>query len=108
MVGTTASDHEQRTCFLLGTPSLKAARCSVDPAVAMARPRIDMCILHCCMALGRLQMANIERPAHDLLAPGDEVRRARVKATLHDHRSGCRPGEDASPDGEENSRLFAT
>ena len=53
-VRTTESDHEQRTSFLLGTPSLKAASCSVDPVVVMARCRVVMCSLHCCMAIGRL------------------------------------------------------
>ena len=57
VVWTTESDHEQRTSFLLGTPS----GWSVDPVVVIARCRVVMCILHCCMALGRLQMANIER-----------------------------------------------
>ena len=107
MVRTTQSDHEQRTSFLLGTPSLKAAGYSVDPVVVIARYRVVMCILHCCMALGRLQMANIERLANDRLAPGDQVTRAAIQATLHEHRTGCHLRKDASPDGEETSRLFA-
>ena len=107
VVRKTESDHEQRTSFLLRTPSLKAAGCSVDPVVVIARCRVVMCILHCCMALGRLQMANIERLANDRLAPGDQVIRAAILATLHEHRTGCRLGKDASPDGEEASRLFA-
>ena len=65
VVRTPESDHERRTSFLLGTPSLKAAGCSVDPVVVIARYRVVMCNLHSCMALGRLQMANIERSAND-------------------------------------------
>ena len=100
VVRTTESDHEQRTSFLLGTPSLKVAGYSVDPVVFIVRPRVVMCILHCCMALGRLQMANIERLANDWLAPGDQVTRAAIQASLHEHCTGCHLGEDASPDGE--------
>ena len=65
-----------------------------------------MCILHCYIALGRLQMANIERLANDRLAPGDHVTRAAIQATLDEHWTGCRLGKDASPDGEETCRIF--
>ena len=78
VVRTTESDHAQRTSFLFGTPSLKAAGCYVDPVVVIARCRVVISILHCCMALGRLQMANIERLADDRLAPGDHVTRAAI------------------------------
>ena len=105
VVWTFESDHEQRTSFLLGTPSLKAAGCSVDPVVVIARCRVVMCILLCCMALGRLQMANIEQLANDRLSPGDQVICAAIQATLHEHRTGCRLGKDASPYGEETSSL---
>ena len=94
VVRTTESDHEQRTFFFLGTPSPKAAGCSVDPVVVIARCRVVMCIWQCCMALGRLQMANIEPLANDWLAPGDQVTPAAIQATLHDHRTGCRLGKD--------------
>ena len=106
-VRTTESDHEHWTSFLLGTMSLKAAGCSVDPVVVMARCWVVMCILHCCMALGRMQMAQIERLANDRLARGDQVTRAAIEATLHENRTGCRLGKDAPPDGVETSRLFA-
>ena len=78
VVRTTESDHEQRTFFFLGTPSLKAAGCSVYPMVVIVRCRVVVCILHCCMALGHLQMANIERLANDRFAPGDHVPRAAI------------------------------
>ena len=107
VVRTTESDHAQRTSFLLGTPSLKAAGCSVEPVVVIARCRVVMCILHCCMAMDRLQMTNIERLAAERLAGGDEVSRAAILAVLHEHRTGCRLGKYCSPDGEETSRLFA-
>ena len=59
VVRTTESDKEQPTSFLLATPSLKAAGCFPDPVVVIARYRVVMCILQCCIALGRLQMANV-------------------------------------------------
>ena len=96
VVRTTESDHEQQTSFLLGTPSLKAAGCSMDPVVVIARCRVVICILHCCMSLGRLQMANIERLGNDRLAPANQVTRAAIKATLREHRTGCRLEKDAS------------
>ena len=43
-------------------------------------------------------MANIKRLANDRLAPGDQVTRAAIQATLHEYHTGCRPGKDASPD----------
>ena len=107
MVWTTESYHEHRTSSLLGTPSLKAAGYSWDPLVFIARCRLVMCILHCCMALGRQQMANIRQLANDQLSPGDHVTRAAIRAPLHEHRTGCRLGKDVSPDGEETSCLFA-
>ena len=107
VVRTTKADHEQRTSFLLVTPSLKAAGCSVDAVVVIARCRVAMCILHYCMALGRPQMANIGRLANDRLAPGDHVTSAAIQATLHEHRTSCRLAKDASLNGEETSRLFA-
>ena len=67
-----------------------------------------MCILHSCIALGRLQMANIERLANDGLAPSYQVTRVAIQATLHKHRTRCCLGKDACTDSEETSRLFAT
>ena len=107
VVRTTESDHARQTSFLLGTPSLKAAGCSVEPVVVIARCRVVMCILHYCMALGRLQMTNIEQLAAERLAGGGEVSCAAIQAVLHEHRTGCRLGKDCSPHGEETSRLFA-
>ena len=54
-----------------------------------------------------VQMANIEWLANDQLAPRDQVTRAAIQAMVHDHRTGCRLGKDASLDGEETSHLFA-
>ena len=107
VVRTTESDHAQRTSFLMGTPSLKAAGFSVEPVVVIARCRVVMCILHCCMVMGRLQMTNIERLAAQRLAGGDEVSRAAIQVVLHEHRIGWPLAKDCSPDGEETSRLFA-
>ena len=44
VVRTAESDHEQRTFFLLGAPSLKVHGCSVDPVVVIARCRGVMCL----------------------------------------------------------------
>ena len=103
VVRTTKWDHAQQQSFLLGTPSLKAAGCLMDPVVVIARYRVVMCILQCCMAMGRLQMANIERLINDRLAPGDRVTCAPIYASLHEHRIGCVLWKD----DEETSRLFA-
>ena len=59
MMRTTESNHEQGTFVLLGTPSLEAASCSLDLVVVIARCRVVMCILHCYMALGHLQMPTL-------------------------------------------------
>ena len=33
--------------------SLDAARCTGEPLLVIARNRVFLCILHCCMAFGR-------------------------------------------------------
>ena len=108
VIRTTKSDHEHRTSFLLGTLSLKAAGCSVDLVVVIAHCGVVMRISNCCMALGRLQMTNIERLANVRLAPVDHVTRAAIHAMLHEDHTGCHMGKDGSPDVEETCRLFAT
>ena len=69
--------------------------------------RVVMCILHCCMALGQLQMANIEQLANDHLAPDDQGTCTAIQATLHEDGIGCRLRKGASPNDEETSRVFA-
>ena len=107
VVRTTELHHEQRTSFLLGTPSHNASGCSVDQVAVIARCRAVRHTVHCCMALRGLEMANVQRFAKDPLAPGDDVIRWAIRGTLHEHRTGCLLGKDGSPDGEETSCLFA-
>ena len=56
------------------------------------------------MALGHLQMANVEGLANDRLVPIDE---AAIQGTSHEQRTACLLGKDAFPDGEATSSLLA-
>ena len=41
----------------------------MDPVVVIARRQVVICILHCCMALGRLPIGNTQRFANNGLPP---------------------------------------
>ena len=46
--------------FQVTRKSLDAAGCTGEPLLVIARNRVFLCILHCCMAFGRLFMAFLE------------------------------------------------
>ena len=71
----------------------------------MAEPCLVFpCILHYCMAMGRLQVAFIEARFGDL--PKDNA--VAVQRVLYRARTGVRLGASASPDGKEARALFLT
>ena len=59
-------------------------------------------IIHCCMAMGHLQVAFIEARPRDL--PKDNT--TAMQRVLYQARTGVRPGASAAPDGEEARVLF--
>ena len=84
--------------------SLEKGGCVGDPHVVAERCLVFVCILHCCMAMGRLQVAFIEARLGDL--PKDNA--VAVQRVLYRARSGHRLGASASPDGEEAQAFFLT
>ena len=63
---------------------------------------VFICILHCCMAMGRLQVAVIEACLGDL--PKDNA--VAVQHVLYRAHTSVRLGASASPDREEARVLF--
>ena len=63
---------------------------------------VFLCILHCCMAIGRLQVAFIETRLVDL---PKEIADA-VQRVLYRARTGMKLGATGAPDGEEARALF--
>ena len=63
---TLEGDGCHYTAFLLATPSLQAANCSMQPNVRWARA--VLCISHLTMAMGRLLGQFVEREAEMILA----------------------------------------
>ena len=82
--------------------SLENGGCVGDPHVVAEQCLVFLCILHCCMAMGRLQVAFIEARLGDL--PKDST--VAVQHVLYLARTGVRFGASASPDGEEARALF--
>ena len=63
---------------------------------------VFLCILHCCMATGRLQVAFMETRVMDL--PKENV--DAVQRVLYRARTGVKLSALAAPDGEEARALF--
>ena len=85
-------------------PGLQNVGCVGDPHVVAEQCLVFLCILHCCMAMGRLQVAFIEARLGDL--PKDNA--MAVQRVLYRARTSVGLGASASPDGEEARALFLT
>ena len=81
---------------------LENGECVGDPHVVVERCLVFLCIIHCCMAMGRLQVAFIEARLRDL--PKDNA--VAVQRVLYRARTSVRLGPRASPDGEEARALL--
>ena len=91
-----------RRCYQETCLSLENGRCVGDPHVVVERCLVFLCVLHCCMAMGRLQVAFIQARLGDL--PKDKA--VAVQRVLYRARTGVRLGASASPDREETQALF--
>ena len=76
--------------------SLENAGCVGDLHVVVERCLVFLCILHCWMAMGRLEVAFIEVRLEDL--PKDNT--VAVQRVLYRAPSGAKWGASASPNGE--------
>ena len=82
--------------------SLENGGCIGDPHIVVDRCVVFLCILHCCMAIGRLQVAFIETRLVDLLKANADA----VQRVLCQTRKGVKLGATRAPDGEEARALF--
>ena len=57
---TTRSDANNHRRYVMTRTSLDAARCTSELLLVIARNRVFLCILHCCLAFGRLFVAFLE------------------------------------------------
>ena len=89
-----ANNHRR---YLMTRKSLDAAGCTGEPRLVIARNRVFLCILHCCMAFGRLFVAFLEAQVgnHPPEVAGE------VQKILYRNRCGVRLGAHNAPDGED-------
>ena len=99
---TTRSDANNHHRYLMTRKSLDAAGCAGEPLLVIARNRVFLCILLCCMAFGRLFVALLEAQVGN--HPPEVARE--VQKILYRHRCGVRLGAHNAPDGEETHNLF--
>ena len=83
------------TTFLLGTPSLQAAGCNMQPILCVRRACIVLCILHLAMAMGRLLREFNDLEARAVSPPV----RQDVQVLLSERQAGWSVYGAASPDG---------
>ena len=81
--------------------SLENGGCIRDPHIVVDECMVFLCILHCCMAIGRLQVGFIETCLVDL--PKENINA--MQRVLSRARTGVKSGALAAPDGEE-ARAF--
>ena len=82
--------------------SLENGGCIGDPHIVVDRCVVFLCILHCCMAIGRLQAAFIETRLVDLLKEKANA----VQRVLYRARTDVKLGVTGAPDGEQARALF--
>ena len=82
--------------------SLKNGGCIGDPHIVVDWCVVFLCILHCCMAIGRLQVAFLKTRLVDLPKENADA----VQWVLYRDRTGVKLGATGAPDGEEARALF--
>ena len=73
--------------------SLENGECIGDPHIVVDRCMVFLCILHCCMAIGRLQVAFIETRLVDLPKENTDA----VQRVLYRARTGVKLGATGAP-----------
>ena len=86
----------------LSSDGAQLGGCVGDPHIVVERCLVFLCILHSCMAVGRLQVALIE--AHQGNLPKKNT--VPVQRVLYRARTGVSLGASASSDREEARALF--
>ena len=99
---TTESDATNHRRYQVTAKSLDATGGTGKPLQFIARNPVFLCILHCCMAFGRLFVAFLEAQVgnHPPEVEGE------VQKTLYRNWCRVRLGAHNAPDGEEAHNLF--
>ena len=82
--------------------SLENGGCMGDPHMVVDRCVAFLYILHCCMAMGLLQVAFVETRLVDLPKENADA----MQRVLYRARTGVKLGVTGAPDGEEARALF--
>ena len=82
--------------------SLDNGGCIAEPHIVVDRCWVFRCILHCCMAIGRLQVAFVEARLKALPKENAEA----MQRLLYRAHTGVKLGVSVAPDGEEARALF--
>ena len=96
---TLAHEEAARRRYKETGRSLENGGCIGDPHIVVDRCMVFLCILHCCMAFGRLQVAFIETRLVDLPKENTDA----VQRALYRAGRGVKLGATGAPDGEEAS-----
>ena len=99
---TLAREEAARRRYKETGRSLENGGCIGDPHIVADRCMVFLCILHCCMAIGRLQVAFIETRLVDLPKENTDA----VQRVLYRARTGVKLGATGAPHGEEARALF--
>ena len=99
---TFALEAAARNCYRETGRSLDNGGCVGEPHIVFERCFVFPCILHCCMAIGRLQVAFIEARVEQL--PKDTT--AALRRQMHLPHTGAKLGATVSPNGAESQVLF--
>ena len=99
---TREGDEAHYTAFLLGTPSLHTAGCSLQPILHLARASVVLCILHLTMVMGRLLGQLVDQEAREL-APSA---RQQLQVLLSESRAGWGVYGSDSPDWAKTANFF--
>ena len=82
--------------------SLENGGCTRDPHIVVDRCAVFLCILHCCMAIGWLQVAFVETHLVDLPKENADA----LQRVLYRVRTGVKLCATAAPESEEARALF--
>ena len=99
---TLDNEAAARNQYKVTARSLDNGGCIADPHIVADRCWVFLCILHCCMAIRRLQVAFVEERPESLPKENAEA----VQRLLYPAHTWVKLGGTAAPDGEEARALF--
>ena len=99
---TVDDDAAARHQYHVTGRSLDNGGCIAEPHIVVDRCWVFLCILHCCMAIGHLQLDFVEVRLESVPKENAEA----VQRLLYRPRTGVKLGAATAPDGEEATALF--